>query len=79
MAGLFNVADYAVAAREKVAPEVWCYFEGGAGDEVTLRGNAAAYDLSERAPGRARDVAEVRAAHGRRAGVHRRQRAPHGP
>jgi isopentenyl diphosphate isomerase/L-lactate dehydrogenase-like FMN-dependent dehydrogenase len=40
---VINVADYVDAAREKVAPEVWCYFEGGAMDEVTLRANVAAY------------------------------------
>ncbi|HEY8407475.1 MAG TPA: alpha-hydroxy acid oxidase [Gaiellaceae bacterium] len=40
---MINVADYVDAAREKVAPEVWCYFEGGAMDEVTLRANVAAY------------------------------------
>ena len=40
---MINVADYVDAAREQVAPEVWCYFEGGAMDEVTLRANVAAY------------------------------------
>jgi 4-hydroxymandelate oxidase len=40
---VINVADYVDAARERVAPEVWCYFEGGAMDEVTLRANVAAY------------------------------------
>ena len=30
--------------REKVDPKTWCYFEGGAGDEFTLRGNVAAYE-----------------------------------
>jgi 4-hydroxymandelate oxidase len=40
---VINVADYVDAAREQVAPEVWCYFEGGAMDEVTLRANVAAY------------------------------------
>jgi 4-hydroxymandelate oxidase len=40
---VINVSDYAAAAREKVDPAVWCYFEGGAGDEVTLRANEAAY------------------------------------
>ena len=40
---MINVPDYVDAAREKVAPEVWCYFEGGAMDEVTLRANVAAY------------------------------------
>ncbi len=34
---LLNVGDYLDAASAKVDPAVWCYFEGGAGDEVTLR------------------------------------------
>jgi isopentenyl diphosphate isomerase/L-lactate dehydrogenase-like FMN-dependent dehydrogenase len=38
-----NVADYAALAAEKVDPRVWCYFEGGAGDEVSMRANFAAY------------------------------------
>jgi isopentenyl diphosphate isomerase/L-lactate dehydrogenase-like FMN-dependent dehydrogenase len=38
-----NVADYASLAAQKVDPKVWCYFEGGSGDEVSLRANAAAY------------------------------------
>ena len=38
-----NVADYAALAARKVDPKVWCFFEGGAGDEVSLRANAAAY------------------------------------
>ena len=38
-----NVADYFEQAAEKVDPQVWCYFEGGSGDEVSLRANAAAY------------------------------------
>jgi len=40
---MINVADYFEAAAAKVEPGVWCYFEGGAGDEVTLRANAASY------------------------------------
>ncbi len=40
---MINVADYLDAAAAKVEPGVWCYFEGGAGDEVTLRANAASY------------------------------------
>ena len=43
MSGPVNVADYAALAARKVDPKVWCYFEGGAGDEVSLRANAAAY------------------------------------
>jgi isopentenyl diphosphate isomerase/L-lactate dehydrogenase-like FMN-dependent dehydrogenase len=37
------VADYEQLAEERVPPEVWCYFAGGAGDEVTLRANLAAF------------------------------------
>src|SRR5437016_8071420 len=54
-----NVADYAEAAREKVAPELWCYFEGGAGDEVTLRGNLAAYERWQLRPRMLVDVSGV--------------------
>ena len=38
-----NVANYLEQAAASVDPAVWCYFEGGAGDEVTLRANVAAY------------------------------------
>ena len=38
-----NVADYLEQAAASVDPTIWCYFEGGAGDEVTLRANVAAY------------------------------------
>jgi isopentenyl diphosphate isomerase/L-lactate dehydrogenase-like FMN-dependent dehydrogenase len=40
---VINVGDYFEAAAAKVDPAVWCYFEGGAGDEVTLRANRAAF------------------------------------
>ena len=40
---MINVADYLEAAAAQVDPVVWCYFEGGAADEVTLRANVAAY------------------------------------
>src|SRR6202030_2858555 len=38
-----TVADYFERAAETVDPQVWCFFEGGSGDEVTLRANARAY------------------------------------
>jgi len=38
-----NAADYLDAAAARVDPKVWCFFEGGAGDEVTLRANAASF------------------------------------
>jgi 4-hydroxymandelate oxidase len=56
---LVNVADYVEAAAAKVDPSVWCYFEGGAGDEVTLRANRAAYDRWRFRPRMLVDVSEV--------------------
>jgi 4-hydroxymandelate oxidase len=40
---LVNVADYARAARGRLAREAFDYFEGGAGDELTLHENAASW------------------------------------
>ena len=59
MSGPVNVADYAALAAGKVDPKVWCYFEGGAGDEVSLRANAAAYGRWRFRPRMLVDVAEV--------------------
>jgi 4-hydroxymandelate oxidase len=43
MSAPVNVADYFDRAAETVDPKLWCYFEGGAGDEVTLRANVGSY------------------------------------
>ena len=56
---MINVADYVEAASEKVHPSIWCYFEGGAGDEVTLRANVASYSRWRFRPRMLVDVAEV--------------------
>jgi len=56
---VINVADYVEAARDKVAPEIWCYFEGGAMDEVTLRANVAAYGRWRLRPRMLVDVSEI--------------------
>ena len=40
---LINVADFERVAAEKLEPGVLGYFAGGAGDEVTLRDNVAAW------------------------------------
>jgi len=56
---MINVADYVAAAAEKVDPAVWCYFEGGAGDEVTLRANVAAYGRWRFRPRMLVDVSDV--------------------
>lgn len=56
---MINVSDYVAAAAEKVEPAVWCYFDGGAGDEVTLRANVAAYGRWRFRPRMLVDVSEV--------------------
>jgi len=56
---MINVADYLEAASAKVDPSIWCYFEGGAGDEVTLRANVASYSRWRFRPRMLVDVAEV--------------------
>lgn len=43
MEDLIDVADFARAAEEKLEPGVAGYFFGGAGDELTLRENVAAW------------------------------------
>jgi len=62
MADPVNVSEYVEAAAAKVDPRTWCYFEGGAGDEVTLRANTAAYGRWELRPRVLVDVGEVSAA-----------------
>ncbi len=56
---MINVADYVEQAAAKVDPGVWCYFEGGAGDEVTLRANVAAYGRWRFRPRMLVDVSEI--------------------
>ena len=43
-AAVVAVSDYEPLARERMTPEAWAYFEGGAADEITLRENRAAFD-----------------------------------
>jgi isopentenyl diphosphate isomerase/L-lactate dehydrogenase-like FMN-dependent dehydrogenase len=56
---VITVADYLAAARERVPENVWCYFEGGANDEVTLRANVAAYGRWRFRPRMLVDVSDV--------------------
>ena len=39
-----NLHEYEAAARDVLPPMAWHYVAGGSGDEVTLRGNRAAFD-----------------------------------
>src|SRR5256885_10624 len=54
-----NVADYFEQAAQTVDPQVWCYFEGGSGDEVSLRANAAAYSRWRLRPRMLVDVSTI--------------------
>ena len=54
-----NVDDYAEAARERLEPGAYGYVAGGAGDEHTLRGNAAAFERWELRPRVLVDVGSV--------------------
>jgi 4-hydroxymandelate oxidase len=56
---LLNVGDFLDAASAKVDPAVWCYFEGGAEDEVTLRENVAAFGRWQLRPRMLVDVGEL--------------------
>ena len=39
-----NVYDFEGAARDRLTDLAYAYYAGGAGDEITLRENRAAYD-----------------------------------
>ena len=56
---MINVADYVERAAATVDPKIWCYFEGGAGDEVTLRANVASFGRWRLRPRMLVDVAEI--------------------
>ena len=56
---LVNVDDYAEAARQRLEPGAYGYVTGGAGDEHTLRGNAAAFARWELRPRVLVDVGSV--------------------
>jgi isopentenyl diphosphate isomerase/L-lactate dehydrogenase-like FMN-dependent dehydrogenase len=58
-ARLVNVDDYAEAARQRLEPGPYGYIVGGAGDEHTLRANAAAYARWELRPRVLVDVGSV--------------------
>lgn len=48
--GVGSVSDYEQLARERVTPQVWSYFEGGAADELTLRDNLSAFQRTKLKP-----------------------------
>jgi isopentenyl diphosphate isomerase/L-lactate dehydrogenase-like FMN-dependent dehydrogenase len=54
-----NVFDYERLAEEKLDPDAYGYFAGGAGDEVTLRANVEAFRQLRLRPRVLADVSEV--------------------
>ncbi|RCW73774.1 4-hydroxymandelate oxidase [Pseudorhodoferax soli] len=49
-AGLATLADHEAHARTRLDDNAWAYFSGGAGDEITLRANRAAWDALQLHP-----------------------------
>ena len=56
---LVNLHDYERVAAERIAPGPLAYFAGGAGDEITLRDNRAAFARQAIVPRVMRDVSSV--------------------
>lgn len=54
-----NLFDYEQHARCSLKPEIWDYFQGGSGDEVTLRENRAAFERLKFLPRVLKDVRSV--------------------
>jgi isopentenyl diphosphate isomerase/L-lactate dehydrogenase-like FMN-dependent dehydrogenase len=54
-----NLHEYEAAARAVLPPMAWHYVSGGSGDEVTLRGNRAAFDRWRLLPRVLRGLREV--------------------
>ncbi len=46
----FTVHDYETLAQERLDPPAWAYYSGGAGDELTLRANRAAFERIQLLP-----------------------------
>ena len=59
MDDLLNVADFEREAERRLDPGAFGYFAGGAGDEVTLRDNVAAFARRYLRPRMLVDVSEV--------------------
>jgi len=61
-ARLVNCADYEAVARQRLSPMAYDYVAGGAGDEITLGRNRAAFDALLLKPRVLRDVSRLDAA-----------------
>ncbi|HEX6799220.1 MAG TPA: alpha-hydroxy acid oxidase [Ktedonobacterales bacterium] len=54
-----NVFDYEALAEQRLAPGAWAFYSAGAGDEITLRRNRAAFERIELLPRMLTGVAEA--------------------
>ena len=59
LAAVVRLADFEVAARERLHPAAWEYYAGGAGDEHTLRACIEAWDAFRLRPRVLVDVSAV--------------------
>src|SRR5450631_3214588 len=56
---MINLFDYEQLAQASLEPTIWDYFNGGSGDEVTLRENRSAFERIKLLPRVLRDVRSV--------------------
>jgi 4-hydroxymandelate oxidase len=54
-----NLFDYEALARQHMTPVIWDYFQGGSGDEITLRNNRSAFERIRLRPRVLIDVSDV--------------------
>lgn len=54
-----NLFDYEALAQQRMTPVIWDYFQGGSGDEVTLRNNRSAFERIRLRPRMLVDVSNV--------------------
>ena len=59
MKDVLNLDDFEAPARERLDPAAWAYYSGGAGDEVTLAENVAAFRRHRLRPRILVDVSSV--------------------
>lgn len=58
-AGVVSLADHEVLARSRLDANAWAYFSGGAGDELTLQANVAAWQQQLLQPRVLRDLSDA--------------------
>ena len=54
-----TIRDFELQAEKHIRPDVWGFVAGGAGDEISLRANTAAFDKIFLRPRVLREVSEV--------------------